>query len=133
MIVVNTSCVDGCIVFIDPISFSVLKKVQLRYKDYEIPKAIKASIKSLKQVFENISKSTGDAEFAIIHDIVDKDTHEIPVREFVETMYARDKNFTRDSLYKMAYELDEDNSGSISLDEFIHYFQVLSQEEQEQE
>ena len=126
MIVVNTSCVDGCIVFIDPISFSVLKKVQLRYKDYEIPKAIKSSIKNLKQVLENISKSTGDEEFGIINEIVDKETSEIPVREFVETMFARDKNFSRDELYRMAYELDEDNSGSISLDEFIHYFQVLA-------
>jgi hypothetical protein len=27
ILIVNTSCVDGCIVFIDPISFSVLKKI----------------------------------------------------------------------------------------------------------
>jgi hypothetical protein len=31
VLLVNTSCVDGSIVFIDPISFSVLKKVTLRY------------------------------------------------------------------------------------------------------
>lgn len=41
VLVVNTSCVDGSIVFIDPISFSVLKKVQLRYSDYEVPKKIR--------------------------------------------------------------------------------------------
>ena len=45
ILVVNTSCVDGSIVFIDPISFSVLKKIQLRYSDYEVPKAIREGIR----------------------------------------------------------------------------------------
>jgi hypothetical protein len=44
ILVVNTSCVDGSIVFIDPISFSILKKIQLRHSDYLVPKAIRDSI-----------------------------------------------------------------------------------------
>lgn len=36
ILVVNTSCVDGSVVFIDPISFSVLKKIQLRFSDFEM-------------------------------------------------------------------------------------------------
>ena len=47
VLVVNTTCVDGSIVFIDPISFSVLKKIQLKYSDYEVPKAIRESFKQL--------------------------------------------------------------------------------------
>lgn len=54
ILVVNTSCVDGSIVFIDPISFSVLKKIQLRYQDYEIPKAIKQAIIHLKEVLQQV-------------------------------------------------------------------------------
>ncbi len=54
VLVVNTSCVDGSIVFIDPISFSVLKKIQLRYSDYEIPAKTRKSIKHLKEVFDEI-------------------------------------------------------------------------------
>jgi len=50
--VVNTSCVDGSIVFIDPISFSMLKKIQLRYQDYEVPKEIKDAINQLRKALE---------------------------------------------------------------------------------
>lgn len=47
MLVVNTTCVDGSIVFIDPISYSILKKIQLRYSDYELPFKVRNSIKAL--------------------------------------------------------------------------------------
>ena len=69
ILVVNTSCVDGSIVFIDPISFSVLKKIQLRYVDYEVPKRIRESINFLKQVFNNIIEKTGKTIFDIFGDI----------------------------------------------------------------
>jgi len=59
VLVVNTSCVDGSIVFIDPISFSVLKKIQLRYSDYEIPVKTRKSIKHLKEVFDEIKQKQG--------------------------------------------------------------------------
>jgi len=36
ILIVNTSCVDGSIVFIDPISFSIIKRIQLKYSDYEL-------------------------------------------------------------------------------------------------
>ena len=46
-------------VLIDPISFSILKKVQLRFQDYEIPKHIKESIKHLQTVFDHIKTKMG--------------------------------------------------------------------------
>jgi hypothetical protein len=52
-------------VFIDPISFSVLKKIQLRYQDYEVPARIRRSIGFLKQVFKNIIEKTGKTIFDI--------------------------------------------------------------------
>ena len=41
VLVVNTSCVNGGLVFIDPISFAVLKRFQLRYCDYETPQNVR--------------------------------------------------------------------------------------------
>ena len=73
ILVVNTSCVDGSIVFIDPISFSVLKKIQLKYQDYEIPKRIRESINFLKNIFKNIINKTGKTIFDIFSDITSKD------------------------------------------------------------
>lgn len=52
VLVVNTSCVDGSLVFIDPISFSVLKKMQLRFVDYEMSKTVKENIIKLKEIFK---------------------------------------------------------------------------------
>ena len=74
ILVVNTSCVDGSIVFIDPISFSVLKKIQLRYQDYEVPKRIRESISFLKNIFKSIIERTGKTIFDIFSDITSKET-----------------------------------------------------------
>ncbi len=74
ILVANTSCVDGSIVFIDPISFSVLKKIQLRYQDYEIPKRIRESITFLRTVFKNIVEKTGKTVFDIFADITNQET-----------------------------------------------------------
>jgi hypothetical protein len=57
--VVNTTCVDGSIVFIDPISFSILQKIKLRYADYEMPPQIRKSRKLLLNVLEKIKHKTG--------------------------------------------------------------------------
>ena len=126
ILVVNTSCVDGCIVFIDPISFSVLKKIQLRYSDYEIPKAIKDSIRKLRLVFENLATQTSTDKLEFFQSCVDKDTGDITIRNFVEKLHELDHTFPKDELYKICYQLDDDGSGTISTEEFIHYFQTLN-------
>ena len=86
ILIVNTSCVDGCIVFIDPISFSVLKKIQLRYQDYEVSKKIKESIRFLKGVFKSIIEKTGKSIFDIFADIVHKDTQCVKIKELVQKL-----------------------------------------------
>ena len=74
MLVVNTSCVDGSVVFIDPISFSMLKKIQLRFSDFEMPRHVKQSIQLLRQVFDTIKRRLGkDPEF-VFQEIVDRTT-----------------------------------------------------------
>ena len=71
---VNTTCVDGCIVFIDPISFSILKKIQLRYSDYELPVKVRASIKRLSQVFDKIKQDKGKDIITIFSKLIDLET-----------------------------------------------------------
>jgi hypothetical protein len=61
-------------VFIDPISFSILKKVQLKYTDYEVPFAVRQAVKELKLVFENIRLQQGKDLVSIFSEVVDKDT-----------------------------------------------------------
>ena len=83
VLVVNTTCVDGCIVFIDPISFSVLKKIKLRYADYEVPKAVQDSIRQLRRIFEDIKESQGKDVGAIFSDITNRETAEVRIHDFV--------------------------------------------------
>jgi len=44
-----------------------------------------------------------------------------------------DPSIDKDTLYRTCRQLDEDNSGSISLDEFISYFGQTSNEAEEAE
>jgi Ca2+-binding EF-hand superfamily protein len=122
--------VDGCIVFIDPISFSVLKKIQLRYQDYEVPKRIRDSIKYLKHVFKNIIETTGKTIFDIFADITNKDTQSVKIRDFVLKLAQLDNTQKVDDLFQVCITLDEDGNGSISLDEFLHYFEHLEVNDQ---
>jgi uncharacterized protein (UPF0147 family) len=85
-LLVNTSCVDGSIVFIDPISFSVLKKVTLRYQDYEIPREVRKSIMAMKKIFEKIQKEknlTIHQVFSQCHEF-ENDATPVPIKDLVE-------------------------------------------------
>ena len=97
--VVNTSCVDGSIVFIDPISFSVLKKIQLRYADYELPKQIKESIKRLKSIFRDMKSRFGKDIQTIFIEIVDTKTEEIKIATLVQKLKEIDENLSTDLLF----------------------------------
>ena len=88
ILVVNTSCVDGSIVFIDPISFSVLKKIQLRYQDYEVPKHVTEAIQHIQSVFDATKEKTGVSALEVFKQI-DKATGgrgEIPIKLFVQKL-----------------------------------------------
>lgn len=130
ILVVNTSCVDGSIVFIDPISFSVLKKIQLRYSDYEIPKAVRDSIKQLHGIFETIRVNQGKDVVHIFADITNRDTQEVQIRDFVAKLMRLDPSLEEDNLYKCCRALDGDGSGTITLDEFLEFFGSISSESQ---
>ena len=131
ILLVNTSCFDNSIVFIDPISFSVLKKVTLHYADYEIPKIIRRSINKLRQLFDKIKQERGRNMQTIFMDLLDRDTEEIKIKDFVEHMLMLCDE-PRANLYKIMQSLDADNSGTISLDEFLDFFGMVKNEEDEE-
>lgn len=129
---VNTTCIDSSIVFIDPISFSVLKKVTLRYQDYEIPKTLKKSIMTLRSIFDDLKTNKGKTMASIFDELLDRDSEEIKVRAFVDQLCHLEVGVERDQLWKIMHTLDQDGSGTISLDEFISFFDLISNEEEEQ-
>ena len=125
ILVVNTSCVDGSIVFIDPISFSVLKKVQLRYSDYEVPRAVRDSIRQLQAIFDKIKENQGKDVAHIFADITDRETQEVKIRDFVTKLIRLDPTLVEEDLYKCCRVLDNDGSGTITLDEFLEFFGTI--------
>lgn len=131
ILVVNTTCVDGSIVFIDPISFSVLKKIQLRYSDYEIPRAVRESIKRLQEIFDRIRENQGKDVLHIFADITDRDTQEVKIRDFVAKLVRLDSSLVEDDLFKCCRVLDADGSGTITLDEFLEFFGHLNQADED--
>jgi hypothetical protein len=122
ILVVNTSCVNGCIVFIDLISFSLLKKVQLRYSDYEGPRAGRESIRQLQQIFDRIRESQGKDVAHIFADITNLETQEVKIRDFVAKLVRLEPSLGEEELYKCCRVLDNDGSGTITLDEFLEFF-----------
>jgi len=131
ILVVNTSCVDGSIVFIDPISFSVLKKIQLRYSDYEVPKAVADSIRQLQAIFDTIQKNQGKNVEHIFADITHPETQEVRIRDFVAKLVRLDPDLVEEDLFKCCRVLDADGSGTITLDEFLEFFGHLNQADAE--
>jgi hypothetical protein len=122
---------DNSIVFIDPISFSVLKRVTLNYADYEIPKEIRRSIQKLRKLFDKVKRERGRSMQAIFMELLDHDTEEIKIKDFVEHMLLLCDE-PRKNLQNIMMSLDADNSGTISLDEFLDFFGMVKNEEDEE-
>lgn len=129
---VNTSCVDGSIVFIDPISFSVLKKIQFRYQDYEVPKEIKHSINHLREVLGVLEKQYGKTTASLFTDVMDMETQLIPIKAFVNEIVKVHTCCDSDQLWKACQVLDRENKGSISLDDFISFSEQVAMEQEEE-
>ena len=96
----NTTCVDSSIVFIDPISFSILKKIHLTYTDYELPIQVRKAVKELRRIFEEIRQSKGKELKDIFVEIVDLNTEEVPIRRLINKLNELDKSLTKEELTK---------------------------------
>jgi len=55
---------------------------------------------------------------------VDPETQDIHIKAFVEKIYSIDQTQSKAELFTTCHHLDEDGSGTISLDEFIAFFQA---------
>jgi hypothetical protein len=64
-------------------------------------------------------------------DLLDHDTEEIKIKDFVEHMLMLCDE-SRRSLMTIMTALDADNSGTISLDEFLDFFGMVKNEEDEE-
>ena len=113
---------DGTVVFVDPISFSVLKKIKLNYADYEVPVAVQQSIRQLKLIFEKIQETQGKTVHDIFADIMNRDNEEVKNRDFVAKLMRLDPSLDEGNLHKCVQQLDVDSSETITLDEFLEFF-----------
>jgi Ca2+-binding EF-hand superfamily protein len=100
----------------------VLKKIQLRYSDYEVPKAVRDSISQLRKIFDGLRENQGKDVAAIFAGITHPDTQEVKIKDFVAKLARQDPTLREDDLYKCCSVLDRDGNGSITLDEFLEFF-----------
>ena len=153
VLIVNTTCVDGSIVFIDPISFSVLKKMQLRYVDYETPKTVRENIAKLKLIFKNIVIEMEDKKkaastsfnldekkesreqinarhekraYELFAELKPRESDQIPIKNLVSRLELLGCGLKGEELYQLCNSLDDDGNGFISFDEFANYFKDLN-------
>lgn len=123
MLVVNTTCVDGSIVFIDPISYSILKKIQLRYTDYELPYKVRRSIKELKAFDAKLKAQKKEKSLtSVISSVIDPNSGDIRIPKLANAILELDRSLIREDIMIMLNALDDDGSGTISIDEFMAYF-----------
>ena len=51
------------------------------------------------------------------------------IKDFVQRLTLLDHTLRAEELFSLCAVLDNDNNGSISLDEFLHYFQHLEEDD----
>lgn len=76
----------------------------------------------LAAVFDGIKQRQGKDIAAIFASLINKETQEVAIKDLVQRLCDLDKNLKREDLFQIVIELDEDNSGKISLDEFLTFF-----------
>ena len=65
--------------------------------------------------------------------MINPETKDVPTRELVDRLMMMDPTLKRPDLYETVYCLDEDQSGAISIDEFMNYFAVGTQMDEDDE
>ncbi len=87
ILVVNTSCVDGNIAFVDPISLSILRRIHFRFSEYEVPVYIREAIVKLKNVLHAAFHSEQESIIGIMNKIgKKKGSNEMSYEEFVASL-----------------------------------------------
>jgi hypothetical protein len=68
----------------------------LRYSDFELPAHIKASVKHLQGIFEVIKEKQGKDVAHIFAEITDRETQEVQIRDFVQSLLRLDPTLPED-------------------------------------
>lgn len=63
----------------------------------------------------------------MFRETVDPSTGEIAIKPFVEKLHLLDQSLTKSELFRTCHFLDENSSGTISLDEFIVMFSAAEE------
>ena len=78
----------------------MLKKIQFRYQDFEIPRQIKDSIIHIKSTLHRVQESTGKDIASFFAENIDPETASIDIRKFVDKIFEKDKSIDPDMLYR---------------------------------
>jgi Ca2+-binding EF-hand superfamily protein len=86
---------------------------------------------TLRGIFDSLKTNKGKDMSTIFLDLLDRDSEEIEIRHFVNHLIELEVDIDKDQLFKIMRTLDADGSGSISLDEFLNFFGMIKNEEDE--
>lgn len=73
LLIVNSTCINNSVVFVDPVSVSIFSQVYLKQDDYKLPGSLNKILFTLKPLLDEMSKR-GDSFETVLHDFTS--THE---------------------------------------------------------
>ena len=123
ILIVNTSCVDGNIVFVDPISLSILRRIHLLFSEYEVPGHIKDAIDRLVETVKTALKPTSKQETVtrVLQRMSPKTTSQFTYKEFVDRLSELLPGIDPVAMTDICRDVDLENKGYLVLDEVLPY------------
>ncbi len=132
ILIVNTTCVDGNIVFVDPISLSIIRRIHLLFSDYEVPGHIKDAIDRLVDCVKDAMKTAKpESVVTLLRRLATKDTCQLTYQEFADRMRALLPGVDQAAIVEICHDIDADNKGHIMLDEVLPYIDESAAENKE--
>lgn len=120
LLIVNCSCVNNSIVFVDPVSLSIFSQIFLKQDDYKIPNSLNKILTMLKPQFDDMSKRAETFERAFA-EVLSKRDNALVISKF-DFVPAFRKKFKipaiKDGeLGDLFVFLDQDADGYITVDD----------------
>jgi transcription initiation factor TFIIIB Brf1 subunit/transcription initiation factor TFIIB len=79
-------------------------------------------------VLSRVQDKTGRDMASIFAEVVDASTQTIPIRKFVDEIVKLDKSVDNEKLYQFCRVLDREGKEQITLDDFISFTEMVTQE-----
>ena len=129
LLIINCSCINNSIVFVDPVSVSVFSQVFLKQDDYKVPPSLTKTLHFLKPKLDDMVKNLQTFEKMFESQTFYEDgQHVIPKNAFIETFKAEFHVETTISDIELSdlYDfLDQNSDGKITLSE-VYYLQDIA-------